>query len=200
MCVEGPSAKWGWGWGEECELCARCYDNIPGVTEVPYRPAPPVMDGGGPMGRAPDAVTTKAGWQAAVRWIGQEREAQARDRVLAAHRQAREKELEWKAQRHEVWGTKKGSALVAVESFAQQIVQEVVDKAAGEAEKRWARDGLGGASDRGEEGQVAAKWRRLAVDVLGEVPELEHWPRPEEGEAPAQEGVWYGLWVTPLTS
>ena len=35
-----------------------------------------------------ESVTTKAGWQAVVRWIGQEQEAQARDRVLAAHRQA----------------------------------------------------------------------------------------------------------------
>ena len=64
-----------------------------------------------------ESVTTKAGWQVVVRWIGQEREAQARDRVLAAHRQAREEELEWKALRHKAWGTK--SALVAV---AQQIV------------------------------------------------------------------------------
>ena len=40
--------------------------------------------------RMRESVTTKAGWQAVVRWIGQEREAQARDRVLAAHRQARE--------------------------------------------------------------------------------------------------------------
>ena len=189
----------GGGWGEGCELCAWCYDNIPGVTEVQCLTALlllswMVADLWGER-RMRESVTTKAGWQAVVRWIGQEREAQARDRVLAAHRQAREQELEWKVQRHEVWGTKEGGALVAVESFMQQIVQEVVEKAAGEAEKRWAGDGLGGANDRGEEEQVAAKWRRLAVEVLGEVPELEHWPWPEEGEAPTQEGVWYGLWV-----
>ena len=34
-----------------------------------------------------------------------------------------------------VSNTEKGSTSVAVESFAQQIVQEVVDKAAGETEK-----------------------------------------------------------------
>ena len=73
--------------------------------------------------------------------------------------------------------------------------RETVDGAAGEAEKRWAGDGLGGAHDRGDEGQGAAKWRRLAVEVLGDVPELEHWPWPEEEGAPAQEGAWYGLWM-----
>ena len=129
-----------------------------------------------------------------MRWVRQEQEAQGRDRMLAAHRQAREQELEWKTQRHEVWGTKQDGKLVAVQSSAQQIVHEVVDRAAREAERRRAGDGLGGAHDRGDEAQ-AAKWRRLAVEVLGEVPELEHWPWPEEEGAPAQEGAWYGWWV-----
>ena len=74
-----------------------------------------------------ESATTKAGWQAVVRRIRQEQEAQTRDQVLVAHRQAREQEPEWKTQRHEVWGTKKDGKLVAVQSFAQQIVQEVVD-------------------------------------------------------------------------
>ena len=74
-----------------------------------------------------ESVSTKAGWQAVVRWVRQEREAQARDRMLAAHRQAREQELEWRAQRHEVWGTKQDGKLMAAQSFAQQKVREVVD-------------------------------------------------------------------------
>ena len=55
--------------------------------------ASPIVDSGGSVGGA--------GWQAVARWVEQEREAQARDRVLAAHRQAQEQELEWRTQRYE---------------------------------------------------------------------------------------------------
>ena len=102
-----------------------------------------------------------------VRRIRQEQEAQTRDQVLVAHRQAREQEPEWKTQRHEVWGTKQDGELVVAQSFAQQTVHGVVDKAAREAKGRWAGGKFGGAHDRGDEEQVAAKWRRLAVEVLG---------------------------------
>ena len=112
-------------------MCAWCYDNIPGVTEVQCLTALllllwVVADLWGER-RMRESVTTKAGWQAVVRWIRQEQEAQARDRMLAAHRQAREQELEWRAQRHEVWGTKQDGKLMAAQSFVQQIVREVVD-------------------------------------------------------------------------
>ena len=115
-------------------MCAWCYDNIPGVTEVQCLTALlllswMVADLWGER-RMRESVTTKARWQAVVRWVRQGQEAQARDRMLAAHRQAREQELECKTQRHEVWGTKQDGKLVAVQSFAQQIVQEVVDGAA----------------------------------------------------------------------
>ena len=79
--------------------------------------------------------------------VRQEQEAQAWDAMLAAHQQVQEQESEWKTQRHEVWGTKKDGKLVAVQSFAQQIVHEAVDRAAREAERQWAGDGLRGAHD-----------------------------------------------------
>ena len=102
-------------------MCVWCYDNIPGVTEVQCLTALlllswVVVDLSGER-RMRESVTTKAGWQAVVRWIRQEQEAQARDRMLAAHRQAREQELEWKTQRHEAWGTKQDGKLVAVQSL-----------------------------------------------------------------------------------
>ena len=67
-----------------------------------------------------ESVTTKAGWRAVVRWVEQpeEREAQTRDRVLAAHWQAREQELEWRTQRYEAWSTRHDGKLVAVQSFS----------------------------------------------------------------------------------